>query len=944
MNETERRRRKFDQIQAAFAADEQAQAEWATADTNRAQRGQEASEILDRLARTSDLATFQSDLEAWSRRPGYEAFHGFGLMFINQLALRAADDAEPVARLLATVLQAPTDDQDAAAKLGRLVEHVERVQKGGHPAPGRVPFIVSFFWGLQDHARWPVMWSSAEEMLRALGWLRGSGDQAERYLRFRSVIQNLDVDPREGERCLFWLKSHPFCGLDATLVERCAENAAILGRWQQQRSYEPPDDAATAEENAHAIRGELNLLGRAVREQVGDVLGRPVALPPVQLTVEQAAGAPFRADGQVVWAPAGGYEIPRARVWATDTGLAVGIHAGWAGQGWQRRAGEELAGSLPSGTEFFLVRGHLERTRLEPAGDTYPGGEVFVGRWFPDTQALDRTDFADDVIGTIRQLRPVFDRLLAAQGDGEPTPAPAPNGADDTLDALVARFRTDRGYPSERDEWHRAERANMAASLDPEALQAFDLAAFRVIINGRRWGGPGPQSILNETLSSADPATLEQFAQAVHELLWGGEDDATRIDRVLDPGDLGFRGLGESVVMKLLAIAHPDRYLPVFPYTGGMGKHALMQLIGLTPPRAEGHTRGQLQVLANDRIRERLEPQFPGDPWGQAQFLYWLRQQEEEPPAPPPDRDLVGELAERLLVERDFVAEIIALLRDKGQVILYGPPGTGKTYLARQLAAALAPNPERRMLVQFHPSTSYEDFVEGYRPTVADDGQMAYALVQGPLVRMAERAEAASGAEHVLVIDEINRANLPKVLGELLYLLEYRKEAVRALYRPDEPFELPENLLFIGTMNTADRSIALVDAALRRRFHFVPFFPHEGAMEGLLGRWLDRNGEPAWVANMVDMVNEELRDRLGGPHLQIGPSHFMRPGLDLTTLRRIWAYNVFPFIEEQLYGEWAEVDDYRFEVVLERFRRVTGLAAGDGPDTTEAGDSVDDEG
>jgi 5-methylcytosine-specific restriction enzyme B len=90
-----------------------------------------------------------------------------------------------------------------------------------------------------------------------------------------------------------------------------------------------------------------------------------------------------------------------------------------------------------------------------------------------------------------------------------------------------------------------------------------------------------------------------------------------------------------------------------------------------------------------------------------------------------------------------------------------------------------------------------------------------------------------------MVIDELNRANLPRVFGELLFLLEYRNESVRTLYRPEDAFELPSNLWFIGTMNTADRSIALVDAALRRRFHFIPFFPNHGPMEGLLERWLE---------------------------------------------------------------------------------------------------------
>ena len=188
--------------------------------------------------------------------------------------------------------------------------------------------------------------------------------------------------------------------------------------------------------------------------------------------------------------------------------------------------------------------------------------------------------------------------------------------------------------------------------------------------------------------------------------------------------------------------------------------------------------------------------------------------------------DTLAELAGDLLVDRAFLQELADLLNDKGQIVLYGPPGTGKTFVARRLAKALAQDAEDRwILVQFHPSMSYEDFFEGYRPEVLSKGRMAYRLVQGPLAIMADRAEADPSNDYFIVIDEINRANLPKVLGELLFLLEYRKEAVRTLYRPDVPFSLPENLKFIGTMNTADRSIALIDSALRRRFHFIPFFP-----------------------------------------------------------------------------------------------------------------------
>ena len=285
----------------------------------------------------------------------------------------------------------------------------------------------------------------------------------------------------------------------------------------------------------------------------------------------------------------------------------------------------------------------------------------------------------------------------------------------------------------------------------------------------------------------------------------------------------------------------------------------------------------------------------------------------------------IEDLAEELLLEdRGFLDDIVELLDDKGQVVFYGPPGTGKTHLARKLAEALAPARGRRMLVQFHPSTSYEDFFEGYRPETGADGAMAYRLSPGPLARLAKRAAADPGRRHVMVIDEINRANLPRVLGELLFLLEYRDESVATLYRPDEEFELPSNLWFIGTMNTADRSIALIDAALRRRFHFVPFFPDDGPAGGLLERWLNANDEPEGVGVLVNMVNAELAGVLDGSHLLLGASHFMKPGLDRDRLRKIWTYNIQPFIEDQFFGDGAQIKRFRFEAVLDRYQEQNG--------------------
>lgn len=293
--------------------------------------------------------------------------------------------------------------------------------------------------------------------------------------------------------------------------------------------------------------------------------------------------------------------------------------------------------------------------------------------------------------------------------------------------------------------------------------------------------------------------------------------------------------------------------------------------------------------------------------------------------AEPPEADEVSLIdhiaaaAKDLHLDRIVLDEIVELLEDKRQVILYGPPGTGKTFLAIRLAKAIAAgDAERVRIVQFHPASSYEDFFEGLRPRVTDGGHVTYERTDGPLMTIARSAASDPDRRYVLVIDEINRANLPKVFGELLFLLEYRNESANTLYRPRESFRLPPNLWFVGTMNTADRSVALIDAAMRRRFHFVPFFPHDGPMKGLLRRWLDEVGGRVGVASLLDAVNQELLG-LVGEHLLVGPSHFMKADLSERALERIWTYNVFPLIEEHLWGSRDEIDRWRWAAVRARF-------------------------
>ena len=291
------------------------------------------------------------------------------------------------------------------------------------------------------------------------------------------------------------------------------------------------------------------------------------------------------------------------------------------------------------------------------------------------------------------------------------------------------------------------------------------------------------------------------------------------------------------------------------------------------------------------------------------------------------------ELADELMLAPAFLRDVEKLLDDKRQIIFQGPPGTGKTFVARKLAACLAGSSERVRLVQFHPSYAYEDFVQGFRPTLMN-GQAGFELRDGPLLDMAKRARGEPDAKHFLVIDEINRGNLAKVFGELYFLLEYRDEPMQLQYSNAE-FSLPPNLYIIGTMNTADRSIALVDLALRRRFHFVEFHPGKWPVQGLLRRWLRENAPGMeWVAGIVDRANEKLRAG-GDSEAAIGPSYFMKSGLTNEQVRLIWEHNVRPYIEEQLYGQQERLAEFN----LDTLRR----EAGGGTESDDGGGEQDDE-
>ncbi len=276
------------------------------------------------------------------------------------------------------------------------------------------------------------------------------------------------------------------------------------------------------------------------------------------------------------------------------------------------------------------------------------------------------------------------------------------------------------------------------------------------------------------------------------------------------------------------------------------------------------------------------------------------------PPAEiPPDKYSLSECAAKTGFPQDALQRWVRAIERKGQAILYGPPGTGKTFIAEHLARHLISGGDGFSdLVQFHPAYAYEDFMQGIRPKANAGGQLDYPVVPGRFLEFCRKAAECTG-RCVLIIDEINRANLARVFGELMYLLEYRNKEVPLA--SGGSLRIPENVRIIGTMNTADRSIALVDHALRRRFAFLALQPNYD----VLRVFHEKNGfDPEGLIAVLKKLNNQI----GDPHYEVGISFFLREKLS-DHLEDIWRMEIEPYLEEYFFDQHQRVEEFSWNKI-----------------------------
>ena len=629
--EREIRRRWHEAHIARFVADaDEEHVPWRERDI--APHADEARPFLDALRRSRDLSAFQAGTDKWVRSftSGYAGTAG--QMIINQLN-KMSPDPDAAVTVLLDALTTPTDLNDAMRKIRLLADHLESIRVGAHPSAKRAPFVASYYWGLDDPTAWPVAWPKSTDYL---GYCTGTADyddQGARYADLYHFAMELDGDPLRFEQVAAWWADARPVVIDEALCDRAALREA---------ASKSDDDPELYRVNARALVTVAQHIGVSLETQVAEAMGRTLKWHKPALTWD---GVWPRGDLWVDWRVPNTYGLA-VRAWLNGCGLAMGLRPYPDGDAGGTERAVKLLESHPL-PGYEVLAGGGSRIGKDVGFIGGGAGEVNYARWF-DRDALGSLDFATEVLRTARDVAPLIAEL---SGDT------VISAVDDGLAPVVAEFRASTGYPTPGHEQDKATRRDFAKLLDPDELAIVDRVDLRRIWNSGGYGGTGPMSILNTSLRDADEAEYHRIIETFRYLCWGDDAPAVRIDRVLEDDTLRVKGLGESVVMKMLAICHPERFITVYPYAGPKGKLRMLKLLGISAP--EGASVGERQVASNDALRARLDRHFPGDALGVGAFLYGYAERDE---APEVERtvDPLDELADELLVDRAFIDDVVA--------------------------------------------------------------------------------------------------------------------------------------------------------------------------------------------------------------------------------------------------------------------------------------------